>query len=812
MEPLPIDAALPALLAALRGPGVAVLVAPPGAGKTTRVPLALLPEVAGRILMLEPRRLAARAAAERMAESLGEPTGQTVGWRIRGAARVGPATRIEVVTEGILTRMLQADPALAGVGAVILDEFHERSLHADLALALTWEARGALRPDLRLVVMSATLDAEPLAALLGGAPVVRAEGRVFPVETRWLDRPAGERPFEAAMADLILRALAETAGGVLAFLPGEAEIRATAARLAGRLPDGVALMTLSGAMELASQRRAVLPLPGARKLVLATAIAETSLTLAGIGTVVDGGRARRSRFDPGAGMARLVTERVTRAEAEQRRGRAGREGPGVCYRLWTRGEEGGLADLPPPEIAIGDLAGLALELALWGAGAGEGLAFLTPPNPGRLAEARALLAALGALDGVGRITAHGRAMAEIPLHPRLAHMLLTAGRQAAPLAALLSERDPLPGAGADLGRRLAALAEGAAQPAGARAEALGRIRAEARRLARIVPEGPRPMPPGAMAALAFPDRVGMRREGAAPRWLLSGGRGAAMDPGDPMAGLAMIVACDLDGDPREARIRLALPLTEADLRAVHGARIGWSDLCEWSRREGRVVARSEERFGALVLAVRPRPDAPPVARAAAAADGVRALGLSALGWSREATALRARAAFLRAAGAADLPDLSDPALMDGLDSWLAPFLGGCRTAADLANLDPLPALRAHLGAAALARIDRLAPAEFVTPLGRRLPIDYTGDAPTVSVRVQELFGLDTHPTAAGRPLRLALTSPAGRPVAVTTDLPGFWRGAWAEVRRDLRGRYPKHPWPEDPRAAAPTLAARPRGG
>ncbi len=812
---LPVDAALPDLRAALRAVGRAVLQAPPGAGKTTRVPLALLADVEGRIVMLEPRRLAARAAAERMAASLGEAVGQTVGYRIRGEARIARATRIEVVTEGILTRMIQADPALSGIGALIFDEFHERSLQADLGLALAWEVRGALRPDLALVVMSATLDAGPVAAMLDDAPVITAEGRAFPVETRWLDRPLPrEARLEAAAADLIARAAAETEGGILAFLPGEGEIRRTAALLAGRLPADCAIRPLYGAMDIAAQHAAIAPAPAGRKLVLATAIAETSLTIEDVRVVVDCGRARRARFDPGAGMTRLVTERVTRAEAEQRRGRAGRVAPGVCFRLWTKGEEGALAPFPPPEIEAADLAGLALELALWGSEAG--LAFLTPPPAAALAEARVLLAGLGALDDAGRITDHGRRLAVLPLHPRLAHMLAVAGPAAAPLAALIEGRDPLAGAPADLTLRLQALADpqgfAARHPWGLQREGLERLRAEARRLARLAPAaGAAPLSPAAMAALAYPDRIGLRRPGAAPRFLLSGGKGAALDPTDPLADARLIVATDLDGDPREARIRQAAALGEAELRAVHGTRIRWREICVWDARAGRVEARRQETLGALVLDDRPW-DAPPEARARAALEGVRSLGLAACGMTEAAARFCARVEFLRAQGE-DLPEMTEPALLARAEDWLLPHLAGCRTAADLSRLDLTEALRQALTWEQRARLDRLAPATFATPLGREVPIDYAVGVPAVELRLQELFGLAAHPVVGPQrlPLRLTLLSPARRPVAVTTDLPGFWAGAYAEVRKDMRGQYPRHPWPEDPAAAAPTLRARPRG-
>lgn len=809
-DQLPIDAVLPDLTSALARTGRVVLMAPPGAGKTTRVPLALLDHVVGRIVMLEPRRLAARAAAERMAETLGEPVGQRVGYRIRGEAKVSKATRIEVVTEGILTRMLQSDPELSGIGCLIFDEFHERSLNADLGLALAWEARGALRPDLAIVVMSATLDAGPVAALLDDAPVIVSEGRAFPVETRWLGRPvaAGMR-LEAAVAALIAEAVADSTGGVLVFLPGEGEIRRTEALLKGRLPAEVAIRPLFGAMEFAAQRAAIAPVAQGRKVVLATAIAETSLTIEDIRVVVDAGRARRLRFDPASGMARLVTERVSRAEAEQRRGRAGRVAEGTCYRLWTKGEEGALAAFAPPEIALADLAGLALELAQWGSD-GSDLAFLTPPPAPALTEARALLEGLGALEGT-RITAHGRALAALPLHPRLAHMLVTAGPEAATLAALLEERDPLRGAPADLSLRLAAIASPtrfeAEHPWPVHRGTVERVRQEARRLARLVAPTPAALPAAEAAALAYPDRIGLRRKGDAPRYVLSGGKGAVADAGDPLGAHRLIVATDLDGDPREARVRQGVALSEAGLRRLYAGQIGWHDVCEWSKREGRVVARRQERFGALVLEDRHWPEAPPEALAQGALDGLRQIGLT---LSPAAARFRARVEILRADGAA-LPDLSDSALLAG--EALLPVLRGKRTEAELRALDLTEALRAQLSWEQMAELDRLVPSHFETPLGRRVPIDYAGAAPSIEVKLPEMYGMTVHPTVGPKrhPLRISLLSPGGKPIQVTMDLPGFWDGSYAEVRKEMRGRYPRHPWPENPREADPTTRTKPRG-
>ncbi len=808
MIELPVSHVLPELAEALSAHGMAVLQAPPGAGKTTLVPLDLLARgmVAGRILMLEPRRLAARASAERMAETLGEPVGRTVGYRIRGEAKVSRETRIEVVTEGILTRMIQTDPELAGVGLVIFDEFHERSLNADLGLALCLEVRGALREDLKLLVMSATLDAAPVATLMGGAPVVTSEGRAFPVETRWLPRPPdASLRLEALVAGAVKAALDETEGGMLVFLPGEGEIR----RVEGLIRDlpGVAVRPLFGAMDFAAQRAALAPAEG-RKVVLATSIAETSLTLPDIRVVVDAGRARRARFDPNSGMSRLVTERVTKAEAEQRRGRAGRVSAGVCYRLWTKGEEGGLAPYPPAEIEVADLAGLALELALWG---GTELPFLTPPPAGPLAEARALLQGLGALDARGHITAHGRVLAALPLHPRLGHMLAVAGPQAATLAALLAERDPLRGAGPDLALRMQAI-----QRPGPEADraVVERVRVEAKRLeaaATSAAGGPSERRSAdhslaEMAALAYPDRIGLRRKGEAPRWVLSGGKGAAMAPGLSLSGARLIVATDLDGDAREATVRQAVAISDAEVRGIFGDRIAWVELCEWSRREGRVVSRRQERLGALVLDDR-HWDAPSEAVAQAALEGVRLAGLP---WSAASRRLRARARLARGEG---WPGVEDAELLATAEDWLLPHLSGVRTEPEIRGVDLVPALQGLIGWDRLAEMDRLVPGSFETPLGRKIPIDYEGEVPAIEVRLQEMFGVTVHPVvgAARMPLRVTLLSPAQRPVQVTTDLPRFWATSYADVRKDMRGAYPRHPWPEDPTQAEPTLRAKPRG-
>jgi ATP-dependent helicase HrpB len=812
MTTLPIHDALAPLISALQSRGRAVLQAPPGAGKTTVVPLALLEAglVSGKILMLEPRRLAARAAAERMAETLGEKPGQTVGYRVRGESKTSAQTRIEVVTEGILTRMIQSDAELSGIGAVLFDEFHERSLNADLGLALCLEIADALRDDLILLAMSATLDAEPVAALMGDVPVITSEGRAYPVETRWLDRPLAKQDrLEDATARLIEKAASETTGGILVFLPGEGEIRRTAQRL--KLPPECHIRPLFGAMPFAEQRAAIRPEAQGRKVVLATSIAETSLTIEDIRVVVDAGRARRARFDPGSGMSRLVTEKVSRAEATQRQGRAGRVAPGTCYRLWTKGEEGALLPYPPAEIEAADLTGLALELALWGTAPAD-LAFLTQPNPGSYAEAQTVLQMLGALDTQHRITNHGRALAALPLHPRLAHMLALAGPDAAPLAAMLAARDPLSrGAPVDLSLRIEALRDLKSfterRPYQVNRAALRTIRDEAKRLAaatKTVRENR--MSAAEMAALAYPDRIGLHRKGDAPRFVLSGGKGAVLDEGDPLASARLLVVTDTDGNPREARIRQAIAISEAEIRALFADQITWNKTCSWSRRERRVIARRQEMFGAIALDDRIWKDAPDDAISRAMLDGVRDLGLT---LSDAARRFVARVDLLRAAGH-DLPDMSQAALLDSLEDWLLPHLSGIKTAEQWKKFDLLDPLRARLDWPQMQLLDREAPAHFTTPLDRKIPIDYSGEHPEISLRLQEMFGQATHPTVGHTPLRVTLLSPAGRPVQTTMDLPGFWETSYADVRKDMRGRYPKHPWPEDPLEADPTLRAKRR--
>ena len=842
---LPIEAAIPELRGALAGARHAVLQAPPGAGKSTRVPLALLAEswCAGRrLIMLEPRRLAARAIAARLAHNLGESVGRTVGYRMRQDTCVSAATRIEVVTEGVLTRMLQGDPALEGVAAVIFDEFHERSLQGDLGLALCLDARAQLTPELRLLVMSATLEGAALARLLGEAPLVSAPGRAFEVETRFLGTgppalPAARaaraaQSAEGVVAQLTRRALREEHGDLLVFLPGAREIRRVQAMLAeGELPAGVLLLPLYGELTNAEQDAALAPTArGTRKVVLATNIAETSLTIPGVRVVVDSGLARRARFDPATGMSRLETVRISRASAEQRQGRAGRVEPGVCYRAWSEGAHAGLAAFTAPEIADADLAPLALELAGWGTRDPLELRWLDPPPAAMLASARDLLGRLGAVDGEARLTAHGRDMARLGVHPRLAHMLLCARALgavplAAQLAALLSERDLLRGAAggrdADVRTRLEllrgeqapqAVDRGALQRARRAARELERQLAAERRAAGV--DGARAAP-GLLLAFAYPDRIGRRRPQGEGRFTLANGRGAAFAEPQALAREELIVAVDLDDRERDARILLAAPLERADLAAHFAERIRSVEAVQWNAREQAVVARRTVLLDGIVLDENPLPEIPAEAARAAMLAGVHELGVAALPWDREARDLQARIEFVRAAGgpAAAWPQMSDAALGGSLADWLAPWLDGVTRREHLARLPLAEILRARLPREQQRELEEWAPTHLVMPSGSRIRVDYLGDgAPAVAVRLQEVFGLAATPRLGrGRvPVTFRLLSPAQRPVQVTRDLESFWRGAYAEVRKDLRGRYPKHYWPEDPLAAEPTRGVRRR--
>ncbi len=837
-SPLPIEPALPEIARALREAGALVLQAPPGAGKTTLVPISLLDEpwLAGRkILVLEPRRLAARAAARRMADLRGERLGQSVGYRIRRDSTVGPDTRVEVVTEGILTRMLQHDPALEAAGLVIFDEFHERSIHADLGLALTLQTCAILRPELRVLVMSATLDGAPIAALLGGAPIVTVEGRSFPVETRYLPRRAETR-IESAVASAVRLALAEEEGDVLAFLPGQGEIRRTAELLEGEpgTPDRHwQLHPLYGTLSLADQDAALQPSPsGRRKVVLATSIAESSLTIEGVRVVVDSGLARVPRFSPGSGMTRLTTVRVSRASADQRRGRAGRTGPGVCYRLWAQQEDHQLLPRSTPEILEADLAPLALELAAAEITDPDELSWLDAPPGPALTEAGLLLRQLGALDSTGRVTAHGRRMADLGTHPRLAHLLLRgaelgASELAANLTALLEERDLLRGTAgppdADLQLRLELLASG--QPPavfhGCAVDRSGlfRVRDEARawrqalkgiRSAGSVAEPPSP---GLLLALAYPDRLGQRRAGQAGRFLLRNGQGAHSDS-PALVRANYIVAAELDGDRRESRLWLGAPVSLEEIESQFGEQVTAETVVEWDDRSTAVIAARRERLGAIVLRETPLRDADPAAITDALLGWLRREGMSALPWTEDANRLRERLDFLHRSLGPPWPDVSDEALLGTLERWLAPILSNIRRRTDLGRVDLQGALLSGLGWEERKALDVLAPTHLAVPTGSMIRVDYANpSAPVLAVRLQEVFGLTETPRVAGGrvPVTMHLLSPAQRPVQVTQDLAGFWRTSYFDVKREMKGRYPKHYWPDDPLQAEPTRRAKPRG-
>lgn len=805
----PVDQIIPRLSEALGNGPAALLVAEPGAGKTTRVPLKLLdaPWLSARkIVMLEPRRLAARNAAHRIAETLGEEVGGTVGYTVRLERRVSARTRIEVVTEGILTRRLQQDPELAGTGLVIFDEFHERSLDADLGLALTLDIQRGLRDDLKILVMSATLDAARVARHLGDAPVIDAPGRVFPVETRYLDK-AQRQTIAADATRAVHRALDETDKSILVFLPGEAEIRRTGEALnAGGLPRNTVVRPLYGAMSFAEQDAAIRPSPpGERKIVLATTIAETSLTIDGIGAIIDTGFKRVPRFDPASGMTALETVRVSLASADQRRGRAGRLGPGIGYRLWPEAETRALKPHDEPEIFVADLAPLVLELAAWGVADPTALPWLDPPPAAPFAQAQDLLKRLEALDAENRITATGKEMVRLPLHPRLAHMVVK-GRSvlAADLAAMLSERDGLPrDVGVDITSRLSHL----------KGSARDRIRQAAKQIRQIagIGEGESDVSAGVLIAWAFPDRIAQRR-GGDRRYRLSGGGGALLPEHDALVTQDFLAVATTDGASGDQKIFLAAPLSLKEIEEHFKAQIEARDGVFWDSRSKAVSASKSRRLGALVLEEKPSNNADPSLIAEAMTEGVREMGLTSLPWSDGARALRARAMFLRRLYPEDgWPDLSDEALLATLADWLTPYLAGISRKAHLERLDMHQIIQSMIPHELARKMDRLAPVRIEVPSGADVRIDYeTEGDPVLRVRLQEMFGLARTPAIAeGRsPLRIELLSPAGRPLAVTQSLETFWTNGYPSVRSDMRGRYPKHAWPEDPLNAEPVKPRR----
>jgi ATP-dependent helicase HrpB len=818
---LPIDALIPRILSELARAGCLVIQAPPGAGKTTRVPLALAnaPFMSGKsTIVLEPRRLAARMAARHMATLLGEDIGGTVGYRVRLDSRVGPRTRVELVTDGIYLRRLQDDPGLPDVGCVIFDEFHERGLENDLALALTVEARSAFNPDLKIVVMSATLDAAPIAELLGDVPILISEVRAHPVETRYLERaPAGR--IEEVVVRAIGDALDREEGSLLVFLPGAGEIRRVAERLTDAcLPDKVIVAPLYGDLDRTAQDAAVSPAPpGHRKIVLATSIAETSLTIEGIRVVIDSGLARVPRHDPRSGMTRLETVRASQATSDQRRGRAGRLGPGVCLRLWTEHDQRARAVRSTPEMLAADLAPLALELAVWGASDGGKLAFLDPPPPGAMRQARELLARLGALDVQGQPTAHGRAMSRLGLHPRLAHMILAArerglGRLAADAAAILSDRDIFrgPERDADFRSRLATLRGERDELASVDRGALAQARELARQWLRLAGIGKHEGSvslerTGEAIALAYPDRIAQARSDGRGQFRLVNGRGAALPETDPLAREEFLAIAALDGEAQTARIFLAAPIERAAIEELFREELEAREDISWDARSESVTARKELRLGALVLESKaiPHPGGDAVIRTMA--EGIKAMGIATLSWNDAARGIQSRVAFLRRIKGDGWPDLSEAALSADPLAWLGERLAGITRRGHLGRIDVADALLARLDWRQRRDLDELAPSHVEVPTGRAVALDYSGEVPVLAVKLQEMFGARTTPTVAGGRVAVIvqLLSPAGRPLQTTRDLLGFWRTGYAAVRAEMRGRYPRHPWPDDPLAAPP---------
>ena len=817
--PLPIDSVLDELSDTLAKANAAVLVAPPGAGKTTRVPLALLDAPWARdkkIIVLEPRRIAARASAERMAKTLGERAGETVGYRVRFGSKVSRATRIEVVTEGIFSRQILDDPELSDVAAVLFDEFHERSLDADLGLALARDAQTGLREDLRILVMSATLDGARVAKLLGEAPVIASEGRAFPVETRYLGRKV-DAPLERQMADAIQGALRADPSSVLAFLPGAAEIRRTEGILKERLQDAsTEIVPLFGALDAAVQDRAIAPAPkGSRKVVLATSIAETSLTIEGVRIVVDSGLARVPRYEPDIGLTRLETVRASRAAVDQRRGRAGRTSPGICYRLWDEPQTASLAPFTQPEIMSADLSSLTLDVAQWGVTDPTTLPFLDPPPAPALKQAKSLLHELGALDGEGRITAEGRSLRALALPPRLARMIVDSARfgaagPAAEIAAILSERG-LGGDSADLDARLDQFRRDRSQRAASARDMVYRWASQVTANGQA-PQEAGELSTGVMLAFAFPDRVARNRGNGS--FVLANGRGAAVEQTSALARAPYIAVGELTGTAASGRILLAAPITQSEIEEHFADQIETMDEITFDRGALALRARRRRSLHAVTLAEAPLALAPSADTARIFADGLVAVGFDKLPWSKAAIQWRDRVMFLRKAEGEPWPDLSDDELAARREDWLVGALYDKTSLKDVSAGDLSEALMALLPWDLRARLDREAPTHFEAPTGTQLAIDYEAEqGPTIAVRLQELFGLNSHPSIAGGavPLVLELLSPAQRPVQVTRDLPGFWRGSYAAVRSDLRGRYPRHPWPDDPANATPTRRAKPRG-
>ena len=779
----------------------AVIVAPPGAGKTTIVPLKLLdnPNINGQIIILEPRRLAARAAASQMAAILNERIGETVGFKIKGLTKVGKQTRIVVMTEGILIRMIQSDPSLSEVGCIIFDEFHERSINSDLGLALSLQLAEILRSDLRIIVMSATLDVGPVSNLLETKAPIISDGRAYQVNCEYLSRPSSKnvRLWEN-FAKLISDAFEMTEGGILAFLPGEAEIRATEKLLKEKLPNTAIIMPLYGSLPFEQQNKILEPLKNEtlRKVVLSTSIAETSLTISGIKVVVDSGYTRRSRYDPATGMSRLITQKISKAEANQRMGRAGRVASGWCYRNWAVSEEGGMLEFPPSEIEISDLSNFALELSLWGSKP-ESMKFLTKPEPNRLAKAYELLTQIGAISGQNKITPHGREIAKFPCHVRLAHMLISVGKKSAIIAALLQNRDIMfDKNNSDFQMRLNKLNDGF-YSGEINAGLYSKIKIDLKVFENLVQQNTA-FSSAQSLALAFPDRIGKKRDGSNSKYILSSGKGAYVNKDDPLSRKKYIVAVDMDGDQKDSKIRLGIEISESEIRELFADTIVWQETCYWSTREKRVKAIRKEVLGKITLKSQTWTNPPTEKISSAILEGIEDLGFN---FSSTEEQFIARVKF----GGEDYPSMEISHLQETAKEWLTPFIKNIKTADDWKKFDCLPALRNLLSWKQLSKLDEVVPKHFVSPLGRKLSIDYLGQHPSVELRIQELFGQKLHPMIKKKPLLLTLLSPAGRPLQKTMDLPNFWKTSYLEIRKEMRGRYPKHSWPETPENEKPTI-------
>ena len=812
-EKLPIDEVLNELIKAMREKNHAVLQAPPGAGKTTRIPIALLASdlFEKKIIMLQPRRLAVRSAAKRLAQHYGDQLGQTVGYRMRGESKVSNKTRIEVVTEGVLIKMIQNDPELNNVSCIIFDEFHERSLSADLGLTFCLEIRSELREDLGILVMSATLDAAPVAKLMGNAPVITSSGKSYDVCPYYLSKPwkfnkTFKNDFIQAISGLIIKAFEENEGSILAFLPGAREIKQVQTFLKAKLANDLDIYPLYGAMSFDEQQKAILP-SCRRKLILATSIAETSLTIKDIRIVIDSGLTRRSRFDPSSGMSRLITERVTKAEAIQRMGRAGRTNTGVCYKLWTKGEEGGLKPFPEPEILISDLSPLAMELAAWGVSNPKNLPFLTQPKSSDFQTAQELLRDLGALNDNGKITALGQKISREPTHPRLARILISGGQDANLVVALIESKDILgPNSPTDFKLRIDAMKNSISfennNPYAINKKASSNVLKLSKRLH---PKGQLELSNAQMVALAYPDRIGLSRNQNRGQFLLSGGKGAFISASDQLASAKMIVALNLDGDKREAKLRIGIEILETEFMELFHDQIKFKRICEWSKRELKVITSEEKTFQSLVLSKKKWTSCNPELIAKALLMGINDIGLDILPWTSKTKNFLARANKLNQTSDF-LPNCSLEFLSKKTHEWLLPHLVGFRSKGDLEKLNMIDIIKNLFSWKQIEYLNKNAPEFILAPTGTKMIINYSEEQPKIRIRLQELFGLKTHPTIGenNEPLLIEMLSPAMRIVQTTSDLPKFWLTSYSDVRKDMRGRYPRHPWPEDPMNAEPT--------